>query len=276
MGLIFMNLLKGDFMRKLDLNEIKEKELNLLLELDAICKANNICYTLAGGTLLGAIRHKGFIPWDDDIDICMPRGDYERFIHIMKIYNGNGFIQCDDTEKTGYPFVKFVDKSTRVVNNLEYDYVWLDVLPADGLPQDEVEVRKIYKKCKKYRDYWFFSFACEKEVATNCVKKIIKKIVKPFFKIFNRFYWARKLDNYVQKYKIKDCDYMGIVSWGLYGTGERIKKMDYYNFVQVEFEGHLFPAPGCWHEYLTGIYGDYMTLPPENKRVTHDIEAYQL
>ena len=263
-------------MRKLDLKEIKEKELNLLLELDTICKANNICYTLAGGTLLGAIRHKGFIPWDDDIDICMPRDDYERFLHIMKSYKENEFIQCDDIEKAGYPFAKFADKSTRIVNDLEYNHIWLDVLPADGLPEDEGELGEIYKKCNKYRDYWSFSIGCENGVASSSLKRLIKKIVKPFFMIFNRVYWAKKLDNYAQKYKIEDSDYMGIVSWGLYGPGERIKKKEYYNFVEVEFEGHLFPAPGCWHEYLTGIYGDYMTLPPEEKRVSHDIEAYQL
>ena len=142
-------------MRKLNLDEIKKTELDILLELQKVCDAHGLRLYLAGGSLLGAIRHKGFIPWDDDIDVCMPRPDYMKLIHLEDEFSKHLKLVCYENGTDSYPFMKLIDTRTKVKEKYMQEdassSLWVDILPVDGLPDKEEEIEKIYKKTNFYR-----------------------------------------------------------------------------------------------------------------------------
>lgn len=181
-------------MKKLNLNEIKAVELNILKQFDQFCKNNNLRYYLAGGTLLGAIRHKGFIPWDDDIDVCMNRPDYERLLNEFPQNNDNSNLQICDIKYKNFdaPFCKIVANNTRVRNkflgNLANSKLWIDVFPVDGLPENIDEVNQVYKKCSYYRKMLLW---CDVNLGEG--KTTFRKLAK-FFKTFGESIWQGKIN----------------------------------------------------------------------------------
>lgn len=146
-------------MKELSIDDIREIELQILNYIDEVCKDNKLRYYLLGGTLLGAIRHGGFIPWDDDIDIIMPRNDYDTLLSIINETNNKYKVLAYKYKKEYYyPFAKIVDSSTMVVesntiatNNMG---VWVDIFPIDNLPNDKKHRKRIQDKCWMYRQIW--------------------------------------------------------------------------------------------------------------------------
>lgn len=266
-------------MCKLSLSEIKQCEFDILLNFDLICKEHRLKYYLAGGTLLGAIRHKGFIPWDDDIDICMPRKDYLRFIEIFKNCCNNEHLSIKSNILNNFdaPFAKIVDNRTIVDNKYSDEninkHLWIDILPVDGLPDDIEIVKKIYNQCDFYRKLLMLQDAKLGE-GTTAIKKYCKYVLKPLACLYGKGKCIERIEELAAQYPYDECNYVGIITWGLYGSGERMPKEGFEKSIEVEFEGHKFPAFSCWDSYLTGLYGDYMQLPPVEKRKTHDIEVY--
>lgn len=268
-------------MKMLSMDEIKNIELQLLVDFDRFCKENNLYYTLCGGTLLGAIRHKGFIPWDDDIDVLMPRPDYERLINNIKI-DYNCFLEYEKVLhwKNGslnYPFIKLVD--TRTVLDAAYynsdlgvNNIWIDIFPIDGNPADSRKLKKIYN-----RSLYFRKILCIKLAQRGEGKTLIKRILKPLLinllSLLSFSKLCKYIDDLSKTYDFDESKYIGGILWG-YGPQERIDKKEYMTPIKVEFEGHLFNAPSNYHEYLSGLYKDYMQLPPEDQRTVHGIKAY--
>lgn len=267
----------GDFLRKLTLDEIKKVELSILFEFNAFCKKYNLKYYLAGGTLLGAIRHKGFIPWDDDIDICMPRKDYLLFLEKFDECNDNLRVKSNLKNNFGAPFSKVVDIRTKIdskyVQNDVDTNLWIDVFPIDGLPESIEEVKSVYAKCDFYRKILMLSGAKLGE-GTTVLKKYAKYILRPLARLYGKQRCIENIEKIATQYPYDECKYVGAITWGLYGVGERMLKSEFEKAVEVEFEGYKFPAFSCWDSYLKGLYGDYMQLPPIEKRKTHDIIAY--
>lgn len=267
-------------MKKLNSLEIKEIELNILKHFDVFCKKNNLYYFLSGGTLLGAIRHRGFIPWDDDIDVCMPRNDYEKLKKIFPNILDNKYkLRTVENKNFDKPFIKMIDINTKVKSDVEIeeknDSLWIDIFPVDGLPNEEIKLKFLYKKVKIYRMLLLIN--CFKKYNPNgFFKNLIKPLVVFIAKLFGKSYWRKKIERLALNYDYNKMDYVGAITWGLYGIGERMKKSEFEKVVYVDFEGYKFPTFSCWDSYLKGLYKNYMELPPIEKRKTHDMEAYYI
>lgn len=264
-------------MKQLTLAEIKNIETNILLNFDAFCKKNQLRYYLSGGTLLGAVRHKGFIPWDDDIDVCMPRTDYERLLKIYPNKQQHYSLRAKKLGNFTAPFAKLVDTHTRIDSQYSADdnnsQLWIDIFPIDGLPESLDEVRKIYKACSFYRRMFLLTEAKLGEGKTT-FHKYSKYVLKPLSNLYGKKRCVEKIEQIAQTYPYATSKYVGAITWGLYGEGERMRKSEFEKPVEVEFEGHKFPAFSCWNSYLRGLYGDYMQLPPVEQRKTHDMTIY--
>ena len=268
-------------MKRLSLQEIQSVELNLLKELKRICEKHDLYYTLCGGTLLGAVRHQGFIPWDNDIDVLMPRPDFEK---LRELIEGGKICDLPDyMEFTGwnlehygpFPFLKLTDFRTMVddqFSNID-KHIWIDIFPTDGCPDNMAELKKLYGKILRWRN--ILTLKCAK---AGRGKNALKIITKPFVKIillpFTTKGICRKLDCFARRYNYINANKIGCLAWG-YGPQECIDKKKYTEPIQVEFEKIAFNAPGNYIEYLTNLYGDYMTLPPVGERKTrHEINAF--
>lgn len=264
-------------MKKIESKKIKEIEVNILKEYDRFCKSNNLKYYLSGGTLLGGIRHKGFIPWDDDIDVCMPRKDYEFLVKNFKNNNNNLIIKSSLLNNLDIPFAKIVDINTEIDSKFDESeinkHLWIDIFPVDGLPDDIDKVKEIYSKCNFYRTLLLLQDAKLGE-GTTFFRKYAKYILKPLAKFYGKKRCAEKLEKIAKSNPYETSKYVGAVTWGLYGAGERMLKSEFEKVVEVEFEGHKFPAFFCWDSYLRGLYGNYMELPPVEKRKTHNMTVY--
>ena len=263
-------------------SEYRSRLLAILREIISICENNGLMYFLTGGSLLGAVRHHGIIPWDDDIDIAMPRKDYEKFKSILMNSSFDNievgtYEVSDDYYLT---FVKLFDKHSTLVEYEEPFYlggIFVDVFPLDLVPDDFLEREKFLKKYYFYRDIlgrintdwsklkWNFP-------SMNTVKKINGIITKFFFERYrNRI--IKKLDLLARQYENED--YSTIINLcGAWRLKEMGRKEIFSDYKLVDFDGMKVRIPIGFDEYLTNIYGDYMTPPPENKRESHHSYFY--
>lgn len=267
-------------MHRLSLEEIKKTELDILLELKEVCRRHSLRYCLCGGTLLGAVRHRGFIPWDDDIDVFMPRYALKKLIRLEKeehVLPPHLKLISREDGSFDYPYAKIVDTRTHI--RMQYleggneEHIWIDILPVDGMPEDERQLRAAMKTAGLIRTVLGLNFAVRGEGKT-AFRRLMKPLLIPAAKAVGTDRCNRAMDALVRRYPFRTSDYCGCLVWGLYGPGERMKKSEFMEMVPVRFEGHTFPAMSCWDSYLRGLYGDYMQLPPEEKRVTHDMDAW--
>lgn len=266
---------------KIELEELKRIELNVLNEIHAICAGEGLRYSLCGGTLLGAVRHGGFIPWDDDIDIFMPRPDYNKFLEICKTRETPFKVISSETNpKYGYLFAKAYDPRTiiREENGNRNDAelgVYVDIFPIDGLGDTYDEAKSNFQKTR---------FDRELLVAYNW-RRFFKSITHSFFYepvrlaffILSRFVKSEKLIKRIQsKYPSESFDaskYAGVIC-GSYRLKEILPSDVYSQFELIKFEEREYMAIKGKEKYLESIYGDYMRLPPEEKRVSnHSFEA---
>lgn len=263
----------------LTLDEIHARELDMLKLVKEICEKHQLRYYLAGGTLLGAIRHQGFIPWDDDIDLLVPRPDYEK---LQAIIAGQPLLpryefHSSDLGNLNDPCCKLFDLTTRVDKKFiedEYDkYLWIDIFPMDGLPEDEKEVESIYRRIIRARKRIKFMKA-KNGTGSSRWKAIVKPFLKPFVNlIFGKKRTVRYIEKIAKSYPFEGSYYIGGSVFG-YGPQERMIREDYVKGVPVMFEDCEVTAPGCYDTYLKALYGDYLELPPEDKRQVHFMKIY--
>ena len=265
-----------------NLRELQLKEIEILKAFIKVCNDYNLKYYIGGGTLIGAIRHKGFIPWYDDIDVSMPREDYEK---LLNEYYDKFPSNIKINHYKFYPEVyfypaKLMDTNITVLErrlekNEEYTKLSIDVFPLDGFPNGKIQ-QQIYKF--KYYYYRMLIGFCNVDILRTTVKrKLHERILIKFAKIFNLNKKMNlnkirnKFDRFLKKYKIDDCNLIGGIS-GAYGIKEFVPK-DYFGEGKIlSFEGMDVNAPSKAEEYLTHMYGDYMTLPPEEERTTGHIK----
>lgn len=250
-------------MKQLTLPEMHQLLLRMLECIHEYCMANNIRYSLGGGTLLGAIRHKGFIPWDDDADIMMPRPDYERFLQGFPGQYPHYHLQHWRNDKD-YPnlFAKVYDDQTCLEGTKLLRGLSVDVFPIDGLPL--VSKQKMYYD--RYRISRMFESVRRNPFGSLTWKRILFAVMT--FPLW-RFIPAHKFRAYTEKYLLKRpfeaSEYVGCTV-GVYGMAEFMRSDAFEKYIDVEFEGRTLRAIAAYDEYLIKHYGDYMQLPPKEKR----------
>lgn len=266
--------------RPLEREEVKKIQLALLDEFVNFCEKNDLYYTLAGGTLLGAVRHKGFIPWDDDIDVIMPRGDYNKLIMLDRscdtLWNNQTQLLYWGKDNSRYPFVKLSRTNTLIIEKYGDDFkenrVWIDIFPLDGIADDKETQIKLFGKELLLRRMFMLKNARLGEGKTK-IKKYAKFLIKPFLKVVSNKWFCKKMDEIAQTYRYEDCSTIAVVIWG-YGIRECMRKEDYLIPIKIEFENKRYNAPSNYDMYLTNLYGDYMKLPQEKDRITHEYKAF--
>ena len=266
------------------LRKLQLVQLEILQDIDAFCKKHDITYFIAYGTGIGAVRHGGFIPWDDDIDICMKRDDYNKFIRLAKKGMQSKYDILNIMETPGYisPFIKVSKKGTRFVEatntNEEYEQgIFVDIFPYDYASSDKETRAKDFQKA------WILSrMAMLCEISDPIIPHEIKgwkravavfgcKAAHVFFKLIrlNKKKLYKKYEAHVSKYnrnsnKTYLCDYSDI-------TPERtvLKEEQLFPTKDIAFENVTFPGPRDMHAHLSSVYGDYMQLPPVDARHNH-------
>ena len=262
--------------KEIFLEDLKRIEINILDEIAQYCKKNNLIYYLDSGTLLGAVRHKGFIPWDDDIDIIMPRSDYQKFIKSFNNDHTEGEYKVISSVSNAdyyYPFAKVVDTRTELIEDemvpIKGYGVYVDVFPIDGLPDNKKERRRFQNRLWFYRRLWGASTS-----RINETKSLLRKLKILFAKCIG---WKRillKVEKTAAENDMKKAKYAA----SLVSSSDKYREIDsslFYSGTELEFEGKLYPVPLHYKEYLTLLYGDYMKLPPEEKQISnHRFKAY--
>lgn len=259
--------------------KIKEISLQLLADFDAFCRANNLKYTLTQGTLLGAVRHKGIIPWDDDIDVAMFREDYDKLIALSKTMPDNCVFINHDTDKSySRLYGRICNKNYLSVDkyycNATTNYYGVDIFPIEEVPENADEYYKFAKKLRILRQMYIFSNSAVFKGINFLRAYIIKPIPIIICKLIGRNRIYKMFYNIVNKYKGTGSNTLAILT-GEYVFKENFLKDDYLKFIDLPFEENERMCIEEYHKYLSKIYGDYMKLPPEEKRVNrHNFNLY--
>ena len=271
---------------ELDISEVKSISLEILKEFISFCDTNNLLYFLSYGTLIGAIRHRGFVPWDDDLDVCMPREDFEKFRILIKEKNnkiGNYEVRniYNCSKYHCRPIDRVVDSRYMCKLNDGQYYLppWLDVFPWDGLPKNSKENKKHWAKIKKLRRR---ERLAKQPITTDFYKDpiilIYRAIIHFPFKLIGPKYFAKKIEKEAKKYSFNKSEYVATVVAG-YGERERIPKEYLYNgnnFKYVYFEGLKCRVPYHYDKVLRHIYGDYLSIPDISNCKYHIINLWKI
>lgn len=253
-----------------DLRKLQLRLTAILDEFDSFCKKHNLTYFLTAGSCLGAIRHQGFIPWDDDLDVCLPRKDYDKLTKLWNKCHPKGeYVLCRPGKDilTGVHITQIKDSSTTCVYRFSKQYdicqgIKIDVEPLDGAPDSKLGQLK-----QTFYANLYGLFAAQR-VPTHYQptwKKIVARMVLP---VFNHKKFCYKVfsmaEKKVKKYNIDKCRY---VKWN-FGAIHQVYEKDVFLPVSYAmFEGKMRPVPHKTDEYLRLIFNDYMQMPPVEKRI---------
>ena len=257
----------------LTLEEIQLEEINILYETVKFLKKNNIKYYLWGGTLLGAIRHKGFIPWDDDIDIVVPRPDYLRLIKMLSSNNNisNYIATCFEIDNSDWPYLKVINPSIQLESKNALDkYLWIDIFPLDALPDN---YNSFFKSIKRKQHQFILQRKCLHNIRySDKSRRFLQRVWWFFCKGIPLGVFIEKYQAKASKYDYSKAKYVGSILWGIH-SGNILKK-EWLEDYEVEFEGMKMNAFKGYDNYLKNRYGEnYMELPPIEQRATHSFIA---
>ena len=258
---------------------LHQVDIDIIKEVLRICNKYDLHYYMLGGTMLGAIRHKGFIPWDDDIDLGMKREDYERFLEVapQELASHLKLVNYRTDPNYMYYITRILDTQTTVIeerigNQNKYTHASIDIFPIDGTPNNSL-LRKLY----------FFRVMYHRALMSLCYKdsidrkrprskkeKLLLWIMErmPIEKLTTPYKQKCKIDKLLRKHKVEGSQYIGNIM-GAYRTQEIVPAEYYGEGALYPFEDIQLRGLSMYHEYLTHTYGDYMQLPDEDQRKTH-------
>ena len=258
-----------DKRKELTTIEYRRVLIDILNEFDGFCRVHNLRYYLIGGTLIGAIRHKGFIPWDDDVDVGMPQEDYEKFRELYANNNSFYFIDCFTDKNYYIPFGKLcsnkVDLHENINSNLHIG-AYVDIFPFNFIK--DINSKKLEKALNRES---FCSKFLNLKYASSKNKNFIKKLAINLVHILYPLSLNRISRNQIKKYKQfvseKPTPYFGC----LYrrGMGDISYWDNFSKTIEVTFEGNKYLAPVGYDNYLTRAYGDYIQFPPKEQQIAH-------
>lgn len=262
--------------QSIDIRQLQDKLLEILLYFDGYCRENHLRYCLAGGCLIGIVRHQGFVPWDDDIDLFMPRPDYER---LAEIWEGTGdltryaFCRTDGNKNYHDAGASIRDINTTEINRHSVDEdichgIAIEIMPIDGCPKSKI--RRLFQLLNAFV---FNLFNVQRlpdnkgaliRFASNVAYKLIRSPG-------SRYRIWRNAERRMSRYSWDECSEVTELIGSVHGMMLRHDKSDFAMDTYLPFEGHPLPVMAGYKKYLERIWGDYMQLPPVEKRVAkHD------
>lgn len=261
------------------LEKVQGKEFEILKSTIEICGSIDVDYYLAFGSMLGLVRHGGFIPWDDDIDICMPRADYEKFLreapkylpsnmYLQTPYNDAACpytmskIRMDDTQ-----FIEYCNRNVKM-----HQGIYMDIFPIDNVPDDKKEYHCLHKKAKIYTMLFTYrqtpDITKPPESIGQYIKFGVRRTVHLCSKLIPRKLLIRAIDHVEKKYNV--CDTIGVSCIDYpYPDRSYIKKSDLFPLIERDFCGIKVKTPNNYDVYLRNLYSDYMKYPPIEERCGH-------
>jgi lipopolysaccharide cholinephosphotransferase len=258
-------------MRKIeDIHELRQIQLGILDAVHHFCETHGLRYFLSSGTLIGAVRHKGYIPWDDDIDIYMPRHDYEQFLKTFRDDTGV-YIAIDPQQDSHYyyTFAKVIDQRTLMVEDETVGYeigVFMDIFPVDYVTDDLQQRERVFRQKKL-----LYKIRRCKISNTNPLQSQLAYFVYKHWPLS-----VKQIERRIRRLIVLDEPTQTVCN--MTEAGPKMKGCfpaeDIASSVDIEFEGKLYKTMVGYKDYLERTYGDYMTLPPVEQRVTHHFEAY--
>lgn len=262
------------------LKEIHAATLEILSFIDETCKKLNLQYYALYGTALGAVRHHGFIPWDDDLDIGMQRDDYNLFCEYINEHNTGSFYIDNYYTNHDYPYyiMRLCDRRYSLLFD-GYKYksgLFIDIYPLDGMGKENDS--SYWAKRKSYltlvQTCYLLASNESVFVGSSTIKRILRMPLCIISKILGKKVFFKLLDRYANVYSYQESDFIGVPCWSMRLT--RYKKDIFNSTIRVPFENISITLPAGYDEMLKSDYGDYMTLPPPDKRkATHYYVAYK-
>ena len=268
-------------MNQLSLDEVRHIEFEILRHFKGFCEKNGIRYYLSNGTLLGAVKYGGFIPWDDDIDVFVPRKDYERLLNLYQDDEKYVLFSFEKNKEFLFPFAKLSDATTRKEEFNTFGNVSLgvdiDIFPLDWWSDNICTAKK--EVAAFNRHFFLLNLAkSRKAMSTNRMKMWLKACVIALFRLLNiGAFEVKKMIKLAKKHDGKYGNFVGCRTWAIYGEREIIPAQVFSESVNLKFRSESFSVPKGYDVYLRSLYGDYTKdPPPEEQKTHHNFVAYRL
>lgn len=267
-------------MTELSLQEIKKIEFDILKMFNAFCKKHSIRLFLSNGTLLGAVKYKGFIPWDDDVDVFVPRSDYDRLIQLFQDEERYKLFSIERNPSYRFPYAKLCDMTTlKVEKNVDNGIrlgVDVDIFPLDTWDGDLTKARKELNAIQKYMFRLNLS-KLKRADSHHPLKRVLKALAMRVCRWQGSNFYVKKIISRAVNNNSNSNMFVGCKVWPIYGESEIIPAKVFDDTIEVEFDGEYFPAPMGYDIYLRRLYGNYEQDPPLDKQKSHhSFVAYKL